>query len=135
MKALTVQQPWAWAALSGKLKHFEEPFAPKVRGYFLIHAGLSWDLELEYHFREVLGIAVPPSLPQGSIMGYARLVTVLSRPINSSRVKSRSFMAHIIAEARKIAPTVAAGRRGYWVVPDRMMEQLDIPERVIQRAL
>ena len=43
MKALTVQQPWAWAVLSGRINFFMEPFPPKIRGYFLIHAGIAYD--------------------------------------------------------------------------------------------
>jgi hypothetical protein len=135
MKALTVQQPWAWAVQNKHLKHFEEPFAPKVRGYFLIHAGLGWDWELEHHLQEDRGIMVPSPLPQGSIVGYARLINVTSRPMNTPRVKSRSFMCHNLAEIVKIEPTVAAGRRGYWLVPERMMKLITVPDTIITLAL
>ena len=45
MKALSIQQPWAWMILYGTKRVENRTWATSFRGPFLIHAGLKADRE------------------------------------------------------------------------------------------
>lgn len=134
MKALTVQQPWAWAVLSGKINFFMEPFPPKIRGYFLIHAGISYDFGLERWLRSN-GTVVPSVLQKVSLIGYARLTTVTLRQPGGLEPDRPGKFTFNLSDVKEFNPYVAAGRRGFWPVPRRMLKELDLPEHVIANKL
>jgi hypothetical protein len=132
VKALTVQQPWAWAVLSGKIDYFIEPFPPQLRGYFLIHAGIGWDFNLERWFRG-RGTVVPTGLIKSMLLGYTRLTTVSLRRPGAPEAHGRFVFT--VTDTHEIDPYVAAGRRGFWPVPKRMLEEIDLPDHVLDYAL
>lgn len=134
MKALTVQQPWAWAVLSGTINFFMEPFPPKVRGYFLIHTGIGYDFDLERWLRSN-GTVVPFSLQKAQLMGYAELLNVTTRRIGGSQPDISGRFVFTLTNVKAINPYVAAGRRGFWPVPKRMLKELIIPEHVLSNPL
>lgn len=117
MKALTVQQPWAWAVLSGTIDFFMEPFPPKIRGYFLIHSGIGYDFELERWLRSNSTV-VPDSLQKAQLMGYARLLHVTTRKLGGRQPNISGRFVFTVSDVSPIDPYVAAGRRGFWPVPE-----------------
>lgn len=76
MKALSIQQPWAWAIVNGYKPVENRSWPTKFRGRFLVHAGVKFDYEgyrwMLKHQRE-LGIPTLPCCPlrtRGSKYGY-----------------------------------------------------------------
>lgn len=134
MKALTVQQPWAWAVLSGRINFFMEPFPPKIRGYFLIHSGIAYD-DIMHDWLERDGTVVPLSLPKVQLLGYARLLNVTTRRIGGPQPVISGRFVFTLADIERITPYVAAGRRGFWPVPRRMMDDIVLPDYVMSSAL
>jgi len=128
VRALTVQQPWAWALLERKYPYVFEPFAPRLRGYFLLHSGIAYDWDAHQWFAE--HIEEPPFyLRKAQILGYARLTMVMLKPLitPSPPMESNEFAFRITDPHRFLLPQVAAGRRGFWKVPRRMLKELKIP--------
>lgn len=137
MKALTVQQPWANAVLGGYIPFFMEPFAPKVRGYFLIHAGMSYDYDMEEWLHSTFGLIHNPFARRAHIIGYARLTAVVTRhPVlqNPSRPGHFVFMLTDIKYLQS-PPVLAVGRRGFWEVSSRLLERIEVPNYVLKNAL
>ena len=86
MKALSIQQPWAWLIVNGYKDGVENRNWPtNVRGDVLIHAGKKVDTEGYEWVRETFPeIPLPPlaSLERGGIVGMARLVACVSEMIS-----------------------------------------------------
>jgi len=133
LKALTVQQPWVWAVLEKKIDFFMEPFPPKQRGYFLIHSGIGWNFEMENWLRDQ-GILVPDSLTKTALMGYANLINVTTKRMRGSQPAQAGFVFQL-ADVGKIQPYTAAGRRGFWPVPKRMIKEIYFPRHVSDNPL
>ncbi len=79
MRALTFYQPWGTAIVSGPKRIENRPWkAPdKLIGQtFLIHAGKTYDKDGAESIRE-LWPELPEDVPQGCIIGAARLVAVV----------------------------------------------------------
>lgn len=80
MKALSIQQPWAWFIVNGFKPVENRTWATKYRGPLLIHAGKKFDIDghvwIFNNFAK-LGLPVPPELSgyeQGGIVGVVDLV-------------------------------------------------------------
>jgi hypothetical protein len=79
MKALSIQQPWAWAVLHAGKDIENRAWNTSYRGELLIHAGKSFDYEgLQFLLRnkEKLGIKfipLPSRMLQGGIVGVCTL--------------------------------------------------------------
>ena len=78
MKALSINQPWAWLIVNGYKPVENRNWDTSYRGEFLIHAGKRIDHEA-YDFLEDTHIQVPPpnELQTGGIVGKARLVNTV----------------------------------------------------------
>lgn len=133
MRAITIQQPWPWAVLNGHLDYLMEPFAPKARGYFLIHAGLGWNWELESWLMENIDQPIPPGLPQGRIVAYAKLIGMRAKPEYGPMAHGR--MIFRITDITEIPHVVMVGRRGLWPVPRQLQPQIVIPAHVRLKLL
>jgi hypothetical protein len=79
MKALSVQQPWAWLVINGIKDIENRKWSTKFRGEFLIHTGRTFDMKgycwIEENMPEVF--AMLPELGafrMGGIVGKATLV-------------------------------------------------------------
>lgn len=68
MKALSIQQPWAWAILNCGKDIENRTWQTSIRGRILIHAGKRVDAE-GIDFLEDLGIVVPSKFELGGIVG------------------------------------------------------------------
>jgi hypothetical protein len=78
MKALTIQQPWAWAIAAGHKTVENRTWPTSYRGPLAIHAGKStaWEVPGRREI-EALGIPVPANLTKGVILGVCDLVDVV----------------------------------------------------------
>jgi hypothetical protein len=69
MKAISIQQPWAWAIIHGGKDIENRNWRTKHRGPVLIHASKTYDHEGHRHIVDILGISIPEDLPRGGIAG------------------------------------------------------------------
>lgn len=78
MKALSIQQPWAWAITNLGKNVENRDWWTKHRGEFLIHAGKKVD-EDGYDWIISQGYNLPPikDLPIGGIVGKSELIACL----------------------------------------------------------
>lgn len=78
MKALSVNQPWAWAIVNGHKPVENRDWNTNRRGWFLIHAGKKIDYDA-YGFLQSMGLDVPAphELQIGGIVGKANLVNCI----------------------------------------------------------
>lgn len=82
MKALSVNQPWAWCIVNGYKPVENRDWNTKYRGEFLIHAGKKFDDDGYYFIKRMLpDVAVPTKeefkAMMGGIVGKARLVNTV----------------------------------------------------------
>ena len=76
MKAITIQQYWAWAIVTGYKRVENRTWRTSYRGPLAIHAGnREWPGSRETI--ESLGITVPETVPRGVILGVVDLVDVV----------------------------------------------------------
>lgn len=134
MKALTVQQPWAWWIMQPDNKILWERFPgrPKVRGYFLIHAGMGWDMEAEEWMTDKLNLVIPPVIDKAHLVAYARLTNVT---LAGDRFPKAGYAFHLTDIQKLAQPAVAVGRRGFWPIPDHLMRDVRLPSHVRREAL
>ena len=75
MKALSIQQPWAWCIAHGHKRIENRSWPTKFRGEFLIHAGLRADYsDIDFIAKLVAPTAMPVTYEKGGIIGIATLV-------------------------------------------------------------
>lgn len=82
MKALSVQQPWAWLIVNGYKDIENRGWHTPVRGTVYIHTGLKFDQEgYEWVRRNFPGIRMPfpAEFPRGGIVGKVRIVDCVTR--------------------------------------------------------
>jgi len=77
VKALSIQQPWAWAILNGKDIENRSWYTP-VRGRILIHAGKKLDYD-GVMFLQTMNVIAPKNLPLGGIVGSVELVDCVTK--------------------------------------------------------
>lgn len=138
MKALTVQQPWAWAIFHGKdIENRTQLWS--YRGPLAIHAGARWS---ERGDRSPLihaaagGRSLVGALTMGAILGVVDLVDVhpdagCCKPWGESAYvehggRERRRITHLILEnPRPLAePIPCKGALGLWTLPADIVEQL-----------
>lgn len=76
MKALSIQQPWAWLIAHGFKNVENRTWPTSFRGKFLIHAGKKLDAEGLKYVQEVHGsvLDLPETFDLGGIVGEAAIV-------------------------------------------------------------
>lgn len=137
MKALTVQQPWAWAIIHGGKDVENRTTAWSYRGPLAIHAGMRVSERGFQAIDRIHGTAIPPwphgheSEVYGAIIGVVDLVDAHpaspgcceSPWAETSYVehggKTRHNLVHLVLERPRIimAPVPCTGRLGLWDVP------------------
>ncbi len=134
MKALTIQQPWIWWIMQPENNTVWQqwPGGPKIRGYFLLHAGMGWDFEAEQWMTDKLNLVIPPILDKAYLVAYARLANVT---LAGQRFPKTGFAFHLTDIQELSQPTIAVGRRGFWPVPQHILKNLTIPDYVTRQAL
>ena len=144
MKALTVQNPWAWAIIHGQKTVENRTQRWKYRGPLAIHAGLRWSHRGNDIVSRLTGVDIPPfnvghpSEIQGAIIGVVQLVdchyitvgccdspwaeTWYTDPKTGLH---RQYATHLVlADPRPIEPIVCRGALGLWTVPDHLIGDL-----------
>jgi hypothetical protein len=80
MKALSINQPWAWAILYAGKRVENRKWKTNFRGRFFLHAGLRFDdagVEwIENHFPD---LTLPESYQMGGVIGQATITDCVSQ--------------------------------------------------------
>lgn len=125
MKALSVQQPWAWLIVNGYKPIENRTWRTSYRGPVLIHAPARVDHRATLEVRRApggwQGIDIPVDLPTGGIVGVATIVDCVTD------YPSRWFdgpFGFVLAQARPLPFVPCRGALGLWTVPDKLMEQV-----------
>lgn len=80
MKALSIQQPWAWLIVNGHKDIENRDWPTKGRGRFLVHAGKKLDKQsLEYLKEEYPDLPWPEMFDLGGIVGEAHIVDCVTQ--------------------------------------------------------
>lgn len=140
MRALTVQQPWAWAIVHGGKDVENRTQAWSYRGSLAIHAGNRWSQRGAESPLVVNACRNAPSAPMnpewitGAIIGVVDLVNVhvaqgdcCSSPWGESPQETLSKLVHLeLANPRPLLePIPCRGRLGLWTPPDDVRQQLE----------
>ena len=119
MKALTIQQPWAWAIINGRKKIENRSWVTTYRGTLLIHAGKGRNWLNNPIARDLCPDAPPENeLIFGAIIGAAEIVDCV--PIES--VKHDPFASGpfcwMLSNAQRFQrPVSCVGKLGLWTPP------------------
>lgn len=137
MKALTVQQPWAWAIMQAGKDIENRTTAWTYRGRLAIHAGQRWSDRGRNVVQDIAGIELPLRIPwtRGAIIGTVDLVgahpdTGCCRPWGESDYtehggRIRHQVVHLeLADPRPCTPIDCPGRFGLWPVPPNIVPLL-----------
>ncbi len=143
VKALSIQQPWAWLIVNGYQDIENREWSPLYRGFLLIHAGKQVDgrffaddgKSLYFPYAEqVCGVSIAPIMPQnfeeyerGGIVGYATLANVVTQ---SYSPWFRGKYGFVLTQRRPVPFIPLRGQLGLFDVPAEIEEQInEIGER------
>lgn len=139
MKALTVQQPWAWAIMHGGKSVENRSTRWQYRGPLAIHAGKGWAGDDALSKVEQLTDTrlLPGGFILGAILGVVDLIDVhdclstactcgrnpwAERAVNASGY----FPLHLVlANPRPVRSIPCKGALGLWTVPTDIARALD----------
>lgn len=142
MKALSIQQPWAYCITNGTKRIENRTWATRYRGLLLIHAGKSAQrgVEQEIHLDSPeMDIAEMRCAPRGAIVGVCRIVDCVSiqrfgqHPYDttnefaqSQRVWAGGPYCFVLHDPKPFAaPIPYKGELGLFEIPDSVVaEQL-----------
>lgn len=82
LKALSIQQPWAWAIFNGKTVE-NRSWKRNHRGFTFIHAGQKYDRQGHVWIEKTFNLVIPKELPTGGIVGMVNIydcVTICESP-------------------------------------------------------
>lgn len=76
MKALSIQQPWAWLIVNGYKDVENRDWPTRMRGTILVHTGQKFDKdgwEWVMHAFPDIPLPLPGELPRGGIVGQVNI--------------------------------------------------------------
>lgn len=118
VKALTVQQPWAWAIIHGGKDVENRGKNCHFRGRFYVHAGLKHSTRDDAFVRQHASVATVPDLLHGSIIGTVELYDVLppkNPPLSDGPWASANQWNWLLRDPRPLRrPIPATGHLGWW---------------------
>jgi hypothetical protein len=117
MKALSIQQPWAWLIVNGYKDVENRDWPTKVRGRILIHAGKKFDEEAYTTLLGRGGYSLPPRalLERGGIVGEATIIGCVEES------ESEWFMGYygfVLGNAKPLPFRALRGQLGFFDVPE-----------------
>lgn len=131
MKALTVQQPWAWAIIHGGKTIENRTTWWRYRGRLAIHAGSRIsdrgmrDPAVLEAWKEHGSGEWSPTLVLGAVLGTVELVDIhpdsgCCRPWGVSTYAGKSGIVHLVLADPEplLEPVPCKGRLGLWQFPD-----------------
>lgn len=78
MKALSINQPWAWLIVNGYKSIENRDWDTKYRGEFLIHAGKKIDRDAyDFLLGRNIQVPSPDELPTGGIVGKSNIINTV----------------------------------------------------------
>jgi hypothetical protein len=121
MKALTIQQPWAWAIIHAGKQIENRTWKTRHRGLLAIHASA----KLNKHAEMPRGVRRPEEdeLTPSAIIGVVELVDV----VTESRSKwFEGPVGFVLAKPRALRnPIPCKGRLSMWEVPRRVVLKIE----------
>lgn len=117
MKALSIQQPWAWLIVNGYKDIENRDWKTNVRGRILIHAGKTFD---EAAYTTLLGhdgFSLPhrAAFERGGIVGEANIIGCVDHS------ESEWFMGYygfVLGSAKPLPFRAVRGQLGFFECPD-----------------
>jgi len=118
LRALTVQQPWAWAIIHGGKDVENRGRNCHFRGRFYVHAGLKHSTGNDAFVRQHAHVLALPELRRGYIIGTVELYDVLP-PMNPPLFESPWAFADqwlwLLRDPRPLRqPIATTGQLGWW---------------------
>lgn len=128
VKALSIQQPWAYCITSGTKRVENRSWYAHYRGILLIHAGKRYQTGMEHEIHADSPEVDPVGMlgaPRGAIVGVCRLVDCI-RPGEDLRLPADQRIwsdpdqyKFLLADVREFAePIPYKGALGFFDVPD-----------------
>lgn len=115
MKALSINQPWAWAILHGGKDIENRDWPTKYRGDVLIHAGLKFDADGLAFVEDQVGRKVlPEERPRGGVFGIVEIVDCVTESDSPWFFGRYGF---VLRNPRLIEPRRCRGALGFFT-PD-----------------
>ena len=121
MKALSIQQPWAWAILHGKPIE-NRTWPTHFAGRFLIHTGKKFDLygySWLLDHRDLLTAEIPhrDSFQRGGFVGKSRIIDCVDRHPSQFFFGPWGF---VLTDSQPIEFIPYRGQLGFFDVPDEI---------------
>ncbi len=113
MKALSIQQPWAWAILRAGKDIENRTWGTKVRGRVLVHAGKRVDYDAYQWLSEGTGLVAPRNLPTGGIVGSVEIVDCVCSSTSGWFVGPYGF---VLRDPQPMEFVPCVGRLGFFEV-------------------
>src|SRR5687768_17402022 len=122
MLCLSVQQPWAWAIVTG-IKRVENRVWPTAyRGPLLIHAGKSKS-RLGDEGDSLPGLPPYDELPYGAVVGVVELVDCVRPEAVAGLPFAEGPWCFVLAGARELTPVPYSGQQRLFHVPDSVVPE------------
>ncbi len=128
VKALSIQQPWAYCITTGTKRVENRTWFASYRGPLLIHAGKKYQTGMEYDIYrdspEVDPVGMKRS-PRGAIVGVCRLVACVreTEVAADQRIWAGGPWCFVLADVREIEPIPYKGALGFFDIPDAVLNQ------------
>lgn len=127
IKVLSIHQPWAWAIVSGYKKIENRSWITNHRGFLLIHATATRDLEADTWIEKNTNLKIPTTLPQKNIVGGVTLKDIKTNGAFNSyneklteQDKVWAFLDYkhwLLENPEKFEqPTPYSGKMGIWTI-------------------
>lgn len=121
MRALSIQQPWAWAIFALDKDVENRTWRTALRGRILIHAGKGFDEDGASFIRDALGHALPPRFDRGGFIGSAVLADCVDASASAWFFGPVGF---VLQDIRPCRFTPWRGALGLFEVPDEIARAL-----------
>ena len=115
MKALSIQQPWAWAIATGKKDVENRTWPTKRRGWVLIHAGKKVDLEAMRELTRRGVLRGTEDMQTGAIVGAMRIDDCVTTSKSEWFSGPHGFTIGDAVEFKR--PLAMPGMLGFFEVP------------------
>jgi len=126
MKALSIQQPWAWMILYGTKRVENRTWSTKFRGDFLIHAGLKVDREAMADLEsDILAVPEPrPKAHRGGLLGIASVIDCVRVEQIASNEWANGPWCFVLSDIRPFEkPIPWKGELGFFNVPESALAE------------
>ena len=121
IKALTIQQPWAWAITHGTKRIENRGWTTQHRGLLAIHAGARIDRDALDDMRiraTIRDHGQQPNYTTGAVIAVAHLVSIHSCTGRCSIWSVPGQHHWALADVRRLPePVPCKGRLGLWLLP------------------